>query len=247
MEDSHRVVERFGGNSRQAYFAVYDGHGGRGVVDYIERRLEENLLAELSRNGGVGGERSVADCMTCAYLLTDIETSKRGLMVSGSTSVSCLLMPSGFDSGRVLYTANVGDSRAVLCRGGRATRLSYDHKASDVAEQKRIEAAGGFVLRRRVLGILSVSRAFGDHALKKFVPARPYISRTFLDSTAEFVIVACDGVWDVLRDQEAVDFVRSLIDPMTSPSEWPDAALKLVNEALRRGSTDNITAMVIYL
>ena len=93
----------------------------------------------------------------------------------------------------------------------------------------------------------SVSRAFGDHALKKFVPARPYISRTFLDNTAEFVIVACDGVWDVLSDQEAVDFVRSLIDPMTSPSEWPDAALKLVNEALRRGSTDNITAMVIYL
>ena len=113
--------------------------------------LEENILSELSHEVE-GKRRSVADCLTCAYLLTDIETSKKNLMASGSTSVSCLLM--GCGAGRVLYTANVGDSRAVLCRAGRAIRLSYDHKASDAAEQKRIEGAGGFVLRRRVLGIL---------------------------------------------------------------------------------------------
>ena len=127
------------------------------------------LCDPIGRAHEVGGKRrSVADCLTCAYLLTDIETSKKNLMVSGSTSVSCLLMPTDHagGDGRVLYTANVGDSRAVLCRGGRAVRLSYDHKASDAAEQKRIEGSGGFVLRRRVLGILSVSRSFGDHALK---------------------------------------------------------------------------------
>ena len=115
--------------------------------------LEENVLSELSHKVE-GVRRPVADCLTCAYLLTDIETSKNNLMVSGSTSVSCLIMPSESADARVLYTANVGDSRAVLCRGGRAIRLSYDHKASDAAEQKRIEGAGGFVLRRRVLGIL---------------------------------------------------------------------------------------------
>lgn len=121
--------------------------------------LEENLLAELALQGE-GESRSIADCLTCAYLLTDIETSKRGMMVSGSTSVSCLIMPSGRGPGHVLYTANVGDSRAVLCRGGRAIRLSYDHKASDVNEQKRIEDAGGFVLRRRVLGVLRLVDIF---------------------------------------------------------------------------------------
>ena len=208
--------------------------------------LEANVLTELAHDGG---RRPIADCLTCAFLLTDIETSRKGLMVSGSTAVSCLLMP-GKDpngAGRVLYTANIGDSRAVLCRGGQAVRLSYDHKASDPAEQKRIEAAGGFVLRKRVLGILSVSRSFGDHALKKFVPARPYISETPLDSMVEFVIVACDGVWDVLNDQEAVDFVRSRIDPNASPAEYPDLAQALVAEALRRGSTDNISCVVVYI
>ena len=82
---------------------------------------------------------------------------------------------------------------------------------------------------------------------RKFVPARPYISETHLDGSAEFVIVACDGVWDVLNDQDAVDFVRPFMNNNIPPTEWPDLAQKLVAEALRRGSTDNITAMIIYL
>lgn len=225
--------------------------GSRPIADTIlfllvlRPGLEENILTELQHDSG---RRSVADCLTCAYLLTDIETSKKGLLVSGSTSVSCLLMPStDGDPSPTLHTANVGDSRAVMCRGGRAVRLSHDHKASDAAEQARIEEAGGFVLRRRVLGILSVSRSFGDHALKKFVPARPYISVTRLDSLVEFIIVACDGVWDVMSDQDAVDLLRPMIDQSVAMAEWPDLAAALVAEALRRGSTDNVTALIVFL
>ncbi|CAN0367794.1 unnamed protein product, partial [Discosporangium mesarthrocarpum] len=69
-------------------------------------------------------------------------------------------------------------SRAVLCQGSEAIRLTYDHKAEDEGEKKRVEDAGGFVLRNRVLGILAVSRSFGDHGMKEFVTAVPHVTAT---------------------------------------------------------------------
>lgn len=66
----------------------------------------------------------------------------------------------------------------MLCRAGRAERLTYDHKAEDEAEQERVEAAGGFVMRNRVLGILAVSRSFGNQGMKEFITAEPYVSET---------------------------------------------------------------------
>lgn len=76
-----------------------------------------------------------------------------------------------------------------------------DHKACDAEEQARVEALGGFVIRRRVMGVLAVARAFGDFLLKKYVPAQPYTSTTKLDARSQFIILACDGIWDVLEDQ----------------------------------------------
>lgn len=241
MEDAHLVVDGFAGVPTQGLFAVFDGHGGRGVVDYLAKNFEKNLKIELEHEPET---RSVEECLTSAFLVTDIETSAHGLTVSGSTAVTCLLREEK-DQGRVLYTANIGDSRAVLCREGKiAERLSYDHKASDPVEMKRIEDAGGFILRKRVLGILSVSRSFGDHAMKKFVVARPYTTRTRLTSSDEFIIVACDGVWDVMSDQEAVDFVKKTIDNKVNQDAL---AQHLVAEAINRGSTDNVTALVVLL
>ncbi|GBG24084.1 Protein phosphatase 2C-like 1 [Hondaea fermentalgiana] len=188
--------------------------------------------------------RSVEECMTSAFLVTDIETSAHGLTVSGSTAATCLVREEE-ELGRVLYCANVGDSRAVLCRqGGTAERLTYDHKASDPVEMKRIEDAGGFILRKRVLGILSVSRSFGDHAMKKFVVARPFTTRTRLTDDDSFLIVACDGVWDVMTDQEAVDFVQKAINDKVALEALSQY---LVTEAISRGSTDNVTALIVML
>jgi protein phosphatase PTC1 len=96
---------------------------------------------------------------------------------------------------RVLYTANVGDARIVLCRNGKALRLSYDHKGNDENEGKRISKAGGLILNNRVNGVLAVTRALGDSYLKDLVTGHPYTTETVIQPDQdEFLILACDGV-----------------------------------------------------
>ena len=96
---------------------------------------------------------------------------------------------------RVLYTANVGDARIVLCRAGKALRLSYDHKGSDENEGKRVANAGGLILNNRVNGVLAVTRALGDAYMKDLVTGHPYTTETVIQPDVdEFIILACDGV-----------------------------------------------------
>ena len=95
----------------------------------------------------------------------------------------------------MLYTANVGDARIVLCRNGKALRLSYDHKGSDENEGKRISNAGGLILNNRVNGVLAVTRALGDAYMKDLVTGHPYTTETVIQPDIdEFLILACDGV-----------------------------------------------------
>ncbi|KAI9667300.1 MAG: Protein phosphatase 2C 1 [Bathelium mastoideum] len=140
---------------------------------------------------------------------------------------------------RVLYTANVGDARIVLCRNGKALRLSYDHKGSDENEGKRIANAGGLILNNRVNGVLAVTRALGDSYMKDLVTGHPYTTETVIQPDIdEFLILACDGLWDVCNDQEAVDLVRQTVDPQA-------ASKQLVDHALSRFSTDNLSCMIV--
>ncbi|KAG8986424.1 Protein phosphatase 2C 1 [Tulasnella sp. 427] len=139
---------------------------------------------------------------------------------------------------RVLYTANVGDARAVLSRSGKAVRLTYDHKGSDKKEVRRIQEAGGFVLNNRVNGVLAVTRSLGDSAMKEYVVGSPYTSTMDLTDADEFLIIACDGLWDVIEDQPAVELIR---DCATAQ----EAAETLVRHALDNFSHDNVTALVV--
>ncbi|KUI62566.1 hypothetical protein VP1G_09681 [Cytospora mali] len=140
---------------------------------------------------------------------------------------------------RVLYTANVGDARIILCRSGKALRLSYDHKGSDENEGKRITNAGGLILNNRVNGVLAVTRALGDTYMKDLVTGHPYTTETVIQPDIdEFIIIACDGLWDVCSDQEACDLVRNVQEPNS-------AAKLLVDHALARFSTDNLSCMIV--
>ncbi|KZT10654.1 protein serine/threonine phosphatase 2C [Laetiporus sulphureus 93-53] len=139
---------------------------------------------------------------------------------------------------RVLYCANAGDARGVLCRAGRAVRLTYDHKGSDRQEAKRIMDAGGFVMSGRVNGVLAVTRSLGDSSMKEYVVGAPYTTETELGDDDEFLILACDGLWDVVDDQTAVQLVRGVSNPK-------EAAQLLLDHAYQNYSSDNVTVLIV--
>ncbi|KAG5367481.1 Protein phosphatase 2C-like protein 1 [Yarrowia sp. C11] len=141
---------------------------------------------------------------------------------------------------RKLYTANVGDTRLILCRAGKALRLSYDHKGTDLHESKRVTNNGGMMISNRVNGMLAVTRALGDTYMKQFIIGNPYTTETEIIADDEFLIVACDGLWDVCDDQKACDLVSGLEDPV-------EGSRVLVEFALENFSTDNLTVMVVRL
>ncbi|KAJ7497299.1 phosphatase 2C-like domain-containing protein [Mycena latifolia] len=139
---------------------------------------------------------------------------------------------------RVLYSANAGDARGVLCRAGKAVRLTYDHKGSDKQEAKRITDAGGFVMSGRVNGVLAVTRSLGDSSMKEFVVGAPYTTETELCDDDEFLILACDGLWDVTSDQAAVDLIREIDDAQI-------ASQMLLKDAMANHTSDNVTVLVV--
>jgi protein phosphatase PTC1 len=234
MEDAHIIVDGFGGVDHQGYFAVYDGHGGRGAVDFTVAHLHNVLLKELEKDGGT----SVTQALIRAYKETDSQIGQNQIQFSGATSVSAFIRKQGDE--KWLYAANAGDARAVLSRNGKAIRLTYDHKGSDSAEVQRIVDSGGFVVLNRVSGILAVTRSLGDHAMKDYVIGDPFCTETKLLPTDTHLIIACDGLWDVASDQDAVDLIASETDAQK-------ASEKLLLHALKNGSTDNISVMVIIL
>lgn len=255
MEDGWSICDAFEGRPNSAFFGVYDGHGGRLCVEYVVEHLHQNLLRFLRNAKPPQGPEQ---CLKEAFRITDKEMLESGIMSSGCTACTCLFRE---EEGKpVLYAAHVGDARGVLCRGGKALRLTHpsDHKASDRDEIQRIIKAGGNVFNDRVNGMLAITRAFGDYQLKTpalphdVVSSEPYITRSVVDAEDVFVIVACDGLWDVMQDQEAVNLVldglRLLLTMCESDSREAFGeilARMLVQEALALGTQDNVTCVVV--
>jgi len=234
MEDEHVLIDNFGQNSQSGYFAIYDGHGGRGAVEFVAKSLHENFLLELKTN------TNPSEALKQSYLKTDDQIKQTPIQFSGTTAVSAYITIPPDTKERFLYVANAGDARAVLNRNGNAVRLSYDHKGSDEAEIKRIVDMGGFVVLNRVNGILAVTRSLGDCALKNYVTGEPFLTTTQLNENDSHLILACDGLWDVISDQEAINLIKS----EQSAQKMSEILLQY---ALKNGSTDNISIMVIIL
>ncbi|GIQ86599.1 protein phosphatase 2C family, partial [Kipferlia bialata] len=139
----------------------------------------------------------------------------------------------------------VGDSRVILSRGGSAQRLTVDHRAkTHPSERERIVAQGGYITGDRVNGVISVTRALGDHVLKKFLTCEPEMQSVALRESDDFVIIACDGVWDVVEDQDACDTVISVFQRNGSCQTAADA---LRRQALSLKTTDNVSVVVLKL
>ena len=122
--------------------------------------------------------------------------------------------------------------------------MTCDHKSSDPAEQRRVKEAKGYISDNRISGRLAPSRALGDSYLKKFASGNPYTSEINLDlQRDEFLVIACDGVWDVLTDGVCCKFIQSKLAKGISN---PDViAENLVDLAMAEGSGDNISVVVV--
>ncbi|POO03973.1 Protein phosphatase [Trema orientale] len=213
-------------------FAIYDGHLGDSVPAYLQKHLFQNILKE--EEFWVDPNRSISK----AYERTDqaILSHSSDLGRGGSTAVTAILV-----NGQRLWVANVGDSRAVLSRGGQAIQMSTDHEPN--TERGSIENRGGFVSNMpgdvpRVNGQLAVSRAFGDKSLKSHLRSDPDIQDTTVDTNTDILILASDGLWKVMANQEAVDIARKTRDPLK-------AAKHLTAEAVKRESKDDISCIVV--
>lgn len=169
----------------------------------------------------------------------------RHLQDPGCTA-SCVLVTDDY-----FVFANLGDSRALLCSDGKLTFATEDHKPTSQEEKDRICNAGGFVLRGRVMATLAVSRALGDHQFKdqdlpwaeQMVSSVPTV--TFIDRNIardDFLLMACDGVWDVMTNESAIKFALAGLETGASPAE---VAARLIAFALKRGSTDNLSVIII--
>lgn len=234
MEDCHAAEFKKTKGHELGLFAIFDGHLGSDVASYLQKNLFHNILSE--EEFWFHPTRAI----TKAYEKTDTAILREtpGLGQGGSTAVTAILI-----DGRKLYVANVGDSRAVLCRNGKAAQLSIDHEPGTSAERGSIENKGGFVSNMpgdvpRVDGQLAVSRAFGDKSLKSHLRSDPDVREIDIDQGTEFLILASDGLWKVMKNQEAVDFVKKIRDPQV-------AAKRLTSEAVNRESKDDISCIVV--
>eukprot|EP00887_Chlorella_sp_A99_P004273 scaffold15.g4273.t1 len=190
---------------------VFDGHGGPAAARFVRDHVFANLLNHQHFNHN---------------LFKD----------DGCTAVTAVVV------GRRLIVAHVGDSRGVLSFGRCGIALTADHKPNRSDERARIEDAGGAVVWAgtwRVSGVLAVSRSFGNRHLKEYIIPHPEIREDALSSENRCLVLATDGLWDVLTNQEAIDLLQACADPELGAKE-------LVAEAYRRGSMDNISAVVAF-
>jgi len=219
MEDAHTVLINITDQPNTALFAVYDGHGGTKVAQYAGENLHKKIFNRPEYKKG-----RYEEALRKGFLELDQDMLQDDDMkdeLAGSTAVVVLIK-----DGKI-YCGNVGDSRCIASVNGEVQELSYDHKPGNEGESKRIVAAGGWVEFNRVNGNLALSRAIGDFVFKKndskseeeqIVTAYPDVEVKDLTPEHEFILLACDGIWDVLTNQEVLDFVRVRISKQMEPS-----------------------------
>jgi protein phosphatase 1L len=234
MEDSHAVWDE---PDRPFGAEVYDGHGGS-LAAVLAAEMLTPFFFDAARIGKAGSEsyRLMAEDLRAAYLATDRYIIDQGTD-SGAAAATLYIHQNRF------LAANAGDVRIVIGDGRRVRELTLDHKPDLPDERVRIEGLGGRVVLldvARVQGMLAMSRALGDAALKPYVSAEPRITEGVLGKSNDVAILACDGIWEVLTSEEVVGAARAAANP-------DEAAEQIKTKALNLGSTDNITVIVIDL
>ncbi|KAF5727325.1 phosphatase 2C family protein [Tripterygium wilfordii] len=239
MEDRFSATVGVQGDSKQALFGIFDGHGGAKAAQFASQNLDKNILKEVSKMG----ERGIEDAVKCGYLKTDSEFLKEDIH-GGSCCVTALIREGN------LVVSNAGDCCAVISNQGIAEALTSDHRPSREDEKDRVLSKGAYVDKIhgvwRIQGSLAVSRGIGDRQLKQWVIAEPETKICRIKPEHELLILASDGLWDKVSNQEAVDVARPFCLGIDNP-EPLSACKRLADLAVSRGSCDDISIMLIRL
>ena len=261
MEDAHATQLSILGDPRAALFGVFDGHNGANVAKYCGLHLSDHFHScapELLEKG------EYADVMGRTFL--DIDSTLRNNPEheeGGCTAVSVLLI------NKQLYCAGAGDARAIIMRhDGTVEALSDDHKPTRASEIERVKAAGGTVENGRVNGMLAVTRAIGDFGCKRddsrsledqVITAKADVTVTSAlgtkgtDATApsrtRYIIIACDGIWDVLTNEQAAEFIARQMKERAGDVGLvcEDLLDHCCADAAPGVGTDNMTVIIVEL
>jgi len=234
---------------RISWFGCYDGHGSFECSNFVKKHLHRNFLHSMSASSNVSVD-TIKNAFINAFKETDNEFEKfanqRGISQNVGSVVIVVAIINDF-----LFCANLGDARAVLSSGGNTIDLSRDMKPNVPEETERIKKFGGQVINNRVNGRLAVSRAIGDFEFKSAglvsnVPEIRMIRRDQVND--EFIVMACDGLYDVMSSNEVVEFVRDRIRRNPEAADPNQIAVDLVTESImKRNTSDNVTVMIILL
>ena len=222
-------------------FGIFDGHGGQ----KISQLLTSSFVPQFTLFSYPLNKDIVTKYCSKFQTMLETEYSKQA-----STSGSACLIVAKYkkNDDYFLNVVNVGDSRVTVCHGVKPIQLSIDHKPLEPSEKKRIENAGGKITyddEFRING-LSLSRAFGDLPSKYTYPTPDVISHK-LSNDDKFMIIACDGFWDVVNNQTAINLVlhKCFENNQRTLKEFNIAEF-LVNYALEHDSTDNVSVIVVF-
>ncbi|KAK8758783.1 hypothetical protein V5799_003583 [Amblyomma americanum] len=271
MQDAHVVQDAFhadiphlhGSICRLAYYAVFDGHNGYRASRHAAQQLHRQLATRFPKGDMSQVEKEIKRSIMESFKKTDEEFLKRAASCKpswkdGTTAVIVVAIDN------TLYIANLGDSKAILCRYHEESKkhvsvpLSKDHSPTDYGERMRIQKAGGYVKDGRVLGVLEVSRSIGDGQYKRCgVSCLPDVMRCQLTPADRFLVLACDGLWKVFTSDQVLNVVLTALQDETITAEgdekrtldlrYETACNKLANEAVRKLSGDNVTVVIVHI
>ncbi|CAF4717322.1 unnamed protein product [Rotaria sp. Silwood2] len=237
-----------------SYFAIFDGHNGVDTAMHAVNLLDKYLIDAFNQIGNnpnielihpsLFHQNHLYYFIKNKFLQLDKQLSTLINDRSGSVCISCLIGP------KYIYLINLGDSRGIIISNdGQVLTSTKDHKPNVEQEEKRIQKAGGKITKfgndvPRVESKLAVSRALGDYSLDKhLIPALPDIIQYSRDSLASFVIIACDGIWDVMNNEQVALFVSE----KAKNTSIKHIASQLLDHCLNLGTTDNMSIYIIKI
>lgn len=241
MEDCFCIEKYFEDDANKSLFCLFDGHGGNQVssflskyfIDYFNKYLEkypkeemEILFKKIFKN---------LDLDIKKYITKSNEMGSTGTVIYITKECDPKI-----GMKKIIYCANVGDTRSVLFTQNDCKRMTYEHKCSDKFEEDRIKKSNGTIINNRLNGILSVSRAFGDFFLKgKGLISEPSIHKMEINSNITNYIVLCtDGIWDVVNEEDI--FYLTLNNHQTET-----ICKEIIKLGIKRDSKDNMSCIVI--